>query len=146
MAIRTALLLSMLVLLTGCAGLVPPLKAYDGAARDMRDLAVIKATTRLASGSTVITIFDGRSGEFAFKEIHALPGKHTMAVRVSDSARMANYNGWRNVAFEAQAGRVYLVHGQLELLQSTPPKGQVFVWITVEGSDLAVAGTPPPPR
>lgn len=144
MPTRGALVLLVFVLLAGCAGLVPPHKAYDGAVRDMRELAVIKTTTRLAFGSTVVTIFDGKSGEFAFTEIHAAPGKHTMTVRVSDSARMANYNGWRTMTFDAEAGRTYLVHGQLEVLQSTPPKGQVLVWITVDGSQRVVAGTPPP--
>ncbi len=144
--LRIVLALLVFALLTGCAGLLPPMKAYEGAARDMRDLSVIKGTTRFNSGSTDIPIFDGKSGQYGFKEIHALPGKHTMTVRVSDSARLESYSGSKNVTFDTEAGRTYLVHGQLEVLQTKPLKGRVLVWITVEGSDQVVAGTPPPQR
>jgi len=138
-------------LLAGCAGLFPPAKAYDGAVRDIRELSVFKATTRFMSGSAQITIFDERGNTFGRpyqpltngNEIHALPGKHTMTVRVSDSARLGNYNGWEKVSVDAEAGRTYLVHGELEVLQFNPPKGRVLVWITIEGSDRVVAGTPP---
>lgn len=135
--------------LVGCAG--QPSKAYDGAARDIRELSVFKATARFTSGSAQITIFDGRGDTFGRpyrpltnqNEIHALPGRHTMTVRVSDSARMGEYNGWEKISIDSEAGRTYLVHGELEVLQFNPPKGRVLVWITIEGSDRVVAGTPP---
>jgi hypothetical protein len=82
---RIESMLLMFALLFACTGLVPPLKAYDGPERDMRELSIIKATTQFSSGSTDITNFDGKTGQFGFKEIRALPGRHTMTVRVSDS-------------------------------------------------------------
>lgn len=143
------LTLLVLSLLAGC-GTLPPSKAYEGAVRDMRELSVIKVSDE--SRSTLITVFDGRGDSLNRldqplpngKEILALPGKHTMHVRVSYSDGALLFHGFKKITFDTEAGRTYLVHGRLKVLQLDPPQGPTQVWVTIEGSDRVVVGTPPP--
>lgn len=135
-------------LLAGCAAL-PPSKAYDGPVRDVRELAVIKISPE--SSATIITVFDGRGDRFSRPEplpngleVIALPGKHTMHVRVSHFDGGLSLHGFKKITFDTEAGRTYLVHGQLKVTQLKPPMGITSVWLTVEGSDQVVAGTSPP--
>ena len=121
----------------------PPTKAYPGKIRDLQELSVIKSRYQATKYVTYIYTFDDKPTQ-NHVEINALPGVHTLVVDVNAISKGVNYSTGKKITFTSEAGHTYWVQGQLKLVQLTPPKGEVHVWITEEGTNKIVAGTPAP--
>ena len=127
------------------------IQAYEGAKRPASELAVLRSHRNLVRW-VMIEGIDGRpvpSGKMRAQEISLTPGSHTVSVSLAEGDTQSTSNA--TVAFSAEAGRRYRVHGESvkegfwkELQKNTVGgRGHWVAWIEEEPSGTVVGGKKP---
>ena len=149
--IAKLLLLSIAILLVGCAALNDtvsgnPWRTYPGSPLPPDQVALIKTSgLRNFSGEAYITRINDRVVEKFGGYVESLPGSYVLAVRVTHRiggpgsllSALTEKQGRGIITLEAEAGHVYIVDGEVADGQAA------ILWIEDERTHEVVAGKKP---
>jgi hypothetical protein len=132
----------VLVLASGCAGPVGPLKLYDGPVLGDDKVALLDWQT---GGGRVLRI-DDRPVEEHARQVTVLPGRHTIQYLGTYGGSVLRGPAVRRVGpliarLELQAGRVYLVKAKRQGDWSSP---SLYLWIEDAATGEVLHGGKPP--